>query len=50
MAAASFGFTAPAKNWFYLLAHCNLDGDSAVDSYYFASSEDAKILKINYGQ
>ena len=50
MAASSFGFTPPAKNWFYLLAHCNLDGNTAVDSYYFASSEDAKISKINYGQ
>jgi Tfp pilus assembly protein PilE len=50
MAASSFGFTAPAKNWFYLLAHCDLDGNTAVDSYYFASSEDAKLQKINYGR
>lgn len=50
MATGSFGFTTPSKNWFYVLARCNLDGDSAVDSYYFTSSLDAKIQKLNYGK
>jgi prepilin-type N-terminal cleavage/methylation domain-containing protein len=50
IASTSFGYVPPAKNWFYLLAHCNLDGNSAVDSYYFASSDDARIQKTNYGQ
>jgi prepilin-type N-terminal cleavage/methylation domain-containing protein len=50
IAGTTFGFAAPSKNWFYVLAHCNLDGDSAVDSYYFASSDDAKIQKSNYGR
>ena len=49
LATGSFGFTAPTKNWFYILAHCNLDGDPAVDSYYFVSSDDPKIQKLNYG-
>jgi type IV pilus assembly protein PilA len=49
IASTSFGYTPPARNWFYVLAHCNLDGNSAVDSYYFASSDDARILKTNYG-
>src|SRR5690606_41942966 len=39
--ATAFGFVKPAdRNWFYVLARCNLDGDAAVDSYYFASSVD----------
>jgi prepilin-type N-terminal cleavage/methylation domain-containing protein len=50
MATGSFGFTTPARNWFYVLARCNLDGDSAADSYYFTSSLDAKIQKLNYGK
>jgi type IV pilus assembly protein PilE len=50
VATTSFGFTVPAKNWFYMLAHCDLDGSSAVDSYYFSSSEDAKLQKLNYGK
>jgi prepilin-type N-terminal cleavage/methylation domain-containing protein len=50
IAATTFGYTAPTKNWFYVLAHCDLDGNTAVDSYYFASSDDAKILKSNYGR
>jgi len=50
IASATFGYTAPTKNWFYVLAHCDLDGNTAVDSYYFASSDDAKIQKSNYGR
>ena len=44
-----FGFTAPTVNWYYLLAHCDFDGDPAVDSYYFTSSVDPTILKLNEG-
>lgn len=50
MATASFGYTPPARNWFYVLAHCNLDGSNAVDSYYFISNDNSKIQKINEGQ
>jgi prepilin-type N-terminal cleavage/methylation domain-containing protein len=50
LAITTFGFTTPAKNWFYILAHCDLDGDSAVDSYYFISNDNAQILKTNYGR
>jgi len=32
------------------LAHCDLDGNSATDSYYFASSDDVKIQKSNPGR
>jgi type II secretory pathway pseudopilin PulG len=50
MATTSFGFTVPAKNWFYILAHCDLDGNNAVDSYYFISNDNAKLQKLNYGR
>jgi len=42
-----FGFTAPATDWYYLVAHCNLDGNSAVDGYFFTSSLDPAIQKRN---
>jgi len=50
MASTTFGYSVPAKNWFYVLAHCNLDGDSAVDSYYFISNDNSKMQKTNYGR
>ena len=50
IASTTFAYTAPAKNWFYVLAHCDLDGNTAVDSYYFISNDDSAIKKTNYGQ
>jgi len=52
IATGKFSFTVPARNWFYILAHCDLDGNTAVDSYYFMSSDDARIQKdpTNYGR
>lgn len=47
--AGDFGFAVPATDWYYLLAHCNLDGDGTRDSYYFSSSADTKVLKENEG-
>lgn len=46
----AFGFTAPATPWYYLLARCDMDGDSATDSYYFSSSVDPTIQKQNEGK
>ena len=43
-----FGFTAPATNWYYLLARCNLDGEPGY-SYYFTSSVDPSIDKLREG-
>jgi prepilin-type N-terminal cleavage/methylation domain-containing protein len=43
-----FGFTAPATNWYYLLAKCNLDGVAGY-SYYFTDSVDTSIRKLNEG-
>lgn len=50
IATSTFGYLPPARNWFYLLAHCDLDGDSAVDSYYFASNDNARVQKSNHGR
>ncbi|HEU4731643.1 MAG TPA: hypothetical protein VFT22_27295, partial [Kofleriaceae bacterium] len=50
IASTTFSYTPPANNWFYLLAHCDLDGNSAVDSYYFTSNDSATIQKTNHGQ
>jgi len=45
----AFGFTAPETEWYYLLAVCDMDGDPAVLSYYFASSVNPEIQKHNEG-
>jgi type IV pilus assembly protein PilA len=45
--ATSFAFAVPNANWFYLIARCNMDGDSATDGYFFTSSVDTTIRKRN---
>ncbi len=50
IASATFLYVPPAKNWFYILARCDLDNNSAVDSYYFISNDNAKIQKTNPGR
>jgi prepilin-type N-terminal cleavage/methylation domain-containing protein len=50
IASTTFSYTPPAKNWFYILAHCDLDGNNGVDSYYFISNDNATIKKTNYGR
>ena len=46
-ATGTFGFVVPNQNWFYVLARCNMDGNSATDGYFFTSSVDTSIKKIN---
>jgi len=48
--ATSFGFTAPTMSWYYNVARCNMDGNTAVDSYYFQSSTNVSIQKQNHGR
>jgi type II secretory pathway pseudopilin PulG len=50
IASTSFAYVPPAKNWFYVLAHCDLDGNTATDSYYFVSNDNAQIQKLNWGK
>ena len=49
-----FGFLAPATEWFYLLAKCDMDGlnDGTDSSYswYFTSSVDPSIQRLNEGK
>jgi hypothetical protein len=33
-----------------VLAHCDLDGNTATDSYYFVSNDNAQIQKLNWGK
>lgn len=48
--AVEFGLTAaPATDWYYLLAKCDLDGNNARDSYYFSWSGDTRVQKQNEG-
>ncbi len=49
IAAGTFGFVAPQDIYYYVLAHCDLDGDPTTDSYYFQSSVDSAIQKVNPG-
>jgi prepilin-type N-terminal cleavage/methylation domain-containing protein len=49
VASTKFGFTAPTSNWYYVLARCNMDGNSTTDEYLFSSSVDPTIQKINEG-
>ena len=50
VATATFTFAPPSTDWYYLLAKCDMDGDGAVFSYYFASSSNPTILKDNEGK
>lgn len=50
MASTTFSYTPPAKNWYYVLAHCDLDNDASVDSYYFISNDSSTIQKSNWGR
>jgi prepilin-type N-terminal cleavage/methylation domain-containing protein len=48
--AQGFGLTsAPATDWYYILAKCDLDGSSTRDSYYFTWSGDTRVQKLNEG-
>jgi len=48
--AVEFGLTAaPSTDWYYLLAHCDLDGNGTRDSYYFTWSGDTRTQKQNEG-
>jgi prepilin-type N-terminal cleavage/methylation domain-containing protein len=46
------GFTVPGQPvgpWYYLVATCDLDGVSSLNSTYFQSSADTVIQKLNHG-
>ncbi len=43
-------FTSPARNWYYVIAECDEDGNGAPNAQFFVSSMDSTIVKINEGQ
>ena len=49
-----FGFTVPTTDWYYLLAKCDMDGvndgTDATFSWYFSSSADPSINRLNEGK
>jgi type IV pilus assembly protein PilA len=49
IAKTEFGFTAPADDWYYVLAHCDMDQNSTTDSYYFQQSADSELYFVNAG-
>jgi prepilin-type N-terminal cleavage/methylation domain-containing protein len=46
-ATSTFGFVVPNTDWYYLLARCDMDGSSATDGWFFTSSVDTTIRKVN---
>lgn len=42
--------TVPESNWYYLLARCDADGDSATDSYYFARHDREDVAVKDKGK
>ncbi|MEJ7597876.1 MAG: type II secretion system protein [Kofleriaceae bacterium] len=48
--ATTFGMAVGSKNWFYILARCNLDDDPTSFSWYFTSSTSSTIQKLNHGK
>jgi prepilin-type N-terminal cleavage/methylation domain-containing protein len=49
IASGTFGFEAPARDWYYVLAECDLDGDSSRNSLYFAQSDSDRVRIHNEG-
>ena len=49
--AEEFGMnTIPEEDWFYLLARCDFDSDSAEDEYHFRQSDTGVTHVINRGK
>ena len=46
---AGFTFTSPPGEWFYIVATCDLDGQSGTNTTYFMSSESAARQVLNEG-
>ncbi len=49
-AATKFGLTAaPVRDWFYIVAECDFDSDSANNSFYFTHSGMTRVMEDNPG-
>ena len=45
-----FGGAAPTRNWFYLMARCDWDGNSAVNAQYVQRDDESGMGKTNEGR
>ncbi|MBS1119927.1 MAG: hypothetical protein H6Q90_2155 [Deltaproteobacteria bacterium] len=41
--------TSPANGWYFIVATCNMDGSSTINSQYLQSSLDSTVQKVNEG-
>lgn len=46
---SGFAWSSPAANWYYILATCDGDGQTATNATFFTSSSDTRIQKLNAG-
>jgi hypothetical protein len=46
---SGFTFSSPAGGWFYIIAICDGDGQSATNAKFFTSSTSAELQKQNEG-
>jgi hypothetical protein len=42
--------TAPVTSWWYIVAQCDMDNDTSVNSCYFTASYDVKTQAMNEGR
>jgi len=49
IATGTFAMATPTDAYYYVLAHCDLDGSSTKDGFYIMSSVDSTIHKVNAG-
>lgn len=45
--ATAFGYATPARDWFYILAECDFDGNSAVNAKFFTHSMSELVQEQN---
>lgn len=48
-ASSDFDYEAPSGDWYYLLAECDMDGDSSTNARYFARHDREGIVQQNDG-
>lgn len=49
-APTGFTFSPPAGAWYFIVATCNMDGNTSVNATYFISSVDSKMQTQNAGR
>ena len=49
-APTGFTWSSPVTGWYYIVATCDTDGVTSVNSQYFIASTDTTIQKLNEGK